>query len=152
MSTASAHHEDFQDVVEQRCDGGEQRQGRGDVLIGAVMVYYIGSVVEDVAGHQHDHGCGEEGAEVKSNEDRDDNQTQGDQAADRQNRRQEGKVLARHEGRDRQTAERRKSKNAGRGNERPRPQYCRAREVCDRAQYWASHDAPMKAPKTSSQL
>ncbi len=80
------------------------------------MVHHVGGVVQDVARHQHDHGGGEKDAEVKTDEDRDYNQTKGDQAADGQDWRQEGKVLARHEDRDRQTAKRGQGEDAGRGD------------------------------------
>ena len=106
-------HDDLQDVPEQRGDGREQCEGRRDVLVGAVVQHHVGCVVQDVARHQNHHRGREEHAEVESDEYGDHDQAQRDEAADGQDRPQEGEILLRHEDGERQPREHGQGEDAG---------------------------------------
>jgi len=89
--------EEADDVEEQRDEGREQDEGRGDVLVGLHGILDFVGLVENHRGHQDDHRDGEPGAERPAGKERDDDDTESADAADDDGDFQEGEIEARHE-------------------------------------------------------
>ena len=96
-SLLATTREEADHVEEQRDEGGEEDEGRGDVLVGLHGVLDLVGLIEDHRGHQDDHRDGKPGAQAESGDGGDDDDGESRETADDDRNLQEGEVQIGHE-------------------------------------------------------
>lgn len=104
LSSRRTHH-DLQNIPEQQRDAGKERQRRGDVLVGAVLVQDVRRIIKNSAARKRDHQKGEQIADVEAEQNTRDDKAEREKKADCQDWREKRKIFSRKENDRSQTGE-----------------------------------------------